>query len=50
MRATGRKCGTGHTQGEGLYCDFMAERDAAILRSIKSLEQINGSPAEEFSK
>jgi formylglycine-generating enzyme required for sulfatase activity len=29
-------------------CDFQAARDAAILRSIKSLETINGKPAEQF--
>jgi formylglycine-generating enzyme required for sulfatase activity len=33
-----------------LECDFRAERDAAILRSIKTLEKINGKPAEEFWK
>jgi serine/threonine protein kinase len=33
-----------------LYCDFKPERDAAILRSIKSLETINGKPADEFWK
>jgi hypothetical protein len=29
-------------------CDFKAERDAEILRSIKTLETINGKPAKEF--
>ena len=33
-----------------LYCDFQPERDAAILRSIKTLENINGKPAAEFWK
>jgi Leucine-rich repeat (LRR) protein len=31
-----------------LYCDFQPERDAEILRSIKTLTQINGIPAAEF--
>lgn len=33
-----------------LYCGFQPERDAAILRSIKRLENINGKPAAEFWK
>ena len=33
-----------------LRCDFKAERDAAIVRSIKTLETINGKPAAEFWK
>jgi Leucine-rich repeat (LRR) protein len=33
-----------------LWCDFNAERDAALLRSIKTLETINGKPAAEFWK
>jgi len=33
-----------------IECDFKAERDAAILRSIKTLETINGKPAAEFWK
>ncbi len=33
-----------------LSCDFRPERDAAILRSIKTLETINGKPAAEFWK
>jgi hypothetical protein len=33
-----------------LNCDFQPERDAAILRSIKTLEQINAKPAAEFWK
>ena len=33
-----------------LTCDFKPERDAEILRSIKTLETINGKPAEEFWK
>jgi serine/threonine protein kinase len=31
-----------------LRCDFKPERDAEILRSIKTLEKINGKPAKEF--
>jgi hypothetical protein len=31
-------------------CNFKAERDAAILRSIKTLETINGEPAKDFWK
>jgi Leucine-rich repeat (LRR) protein len=33
-----------------LHCDFKPERDAAILRSIKTLETINGQAAAEFWK
>jgi hypothetical protein len=33
-----------------LWCDFKPERDAAILRSIKTLETINGKPANVFWK
>lgn len=33
-----------------LPCDFQPERDAEILRSIKTLETINGKPAAEFWK
>jgi hypothetical protein len=33
-----------------LECDFKADRDAAILRAIRTLEQINGQPAKEFWK
>ena len=33
-----------------LDCDFLPERDAEILRSIQTLETINGKPAEEFWK
>jgi hypothetical protein len=33
-----------------LLCDFKPERDAEILRSIKTLEKINGKPAAEFWK
>ena len=33
-----------------LRCDFKPERDGEILRSIKTLEQINGKPAKEFWK
>ncbi len=29
-------------------CDFKADRDAGILRSIKTLEEINGMPVKEF--
>ena len=35
---------------KGLYCDFRPERDAEILRSISTLETINGKPAVEFWK
>ena len=31
-----------------LECDFKPERDTAILRSIKTLETINGKPIKEF--
>jgi hypothetical protein len=31
-----------------LSCDFKPERDAEILRSINTLEKINGKPAKEF--
>jgi formylglycine-generating enzyme required for sulfatase activity len=31
-----------------LSCDFRPERDAEILRSIKTLEKINGKPAAQF--
>jgi hypothetical protein len=33
-----------------LACDFMPERDAQLLRSIQTLEKINGKPAKEFWK
>jgi hypothetical protein len=33
-----------------LSCDFKPERDAAILRPIRTLERINGKPAQEFWK
>jgi len=33
-----------------LRCDFKPERDAGVLRSIKTLETINGKPAQEFWK
>jgi hypothetical protein len=33
-----------------LRCDFKFERDAAILRSIKTLETINQKPAAQFWK
>lgn len=33
-----------------LKCDFKAERDAEVLRSIKTLETINDRPAKEFWK
>jgi hypothetical protein len=35
---------------QSLGCDFKPERDAEILRSIKTLEAINGKPAAEFWK
>jgi len=33
-----------------LNCDFKPERDAKILRSITTLESINGREAKEFWK
>ena len=33
-----------------LYCDVKCGRDAEVLRSIKTLETINGKPAAEFWK
>jgi serine/threonine protein kinase len=33
-----------------LHCDFRPERDAEILRSIETLETINGKPVNEFWK
>ena len=33
-----------------VWCRFQATRDADILRSIKTLESINGKPAAEFWK
>ena len=33
-----------------VLCDFKPERDAEILRSIKTLEKINNKPAAEFWK
>ncbi len=33
-----------------LWCDFKAERDSEILRSIKTLEQINDKPAKKLLK
>jgi hypothetical protein len=35
---------------KNLSCDFQAARDAKILRVIKTLETINGMPAEQFWK
>jgi hypothetical protein len=35
---------------EQLQCDFKPERDTETLRSIKTLEKINGKPAAEFWK
>jgi hypothetical protein len=31
-----------------LVCDFKAERDADILRSIETLQTINRKPAQQF--
>jgi serine/threonine protein kinase/Leucine-rich repeat (LRR) protein len=31
-----------------LHCDFRPDRDTEILRSLKTLETINGKPTEEF--
>ena len=33
-----------------VWCDFQPQRDAEILRSIKTLERINGKPAAQFWK
>ena len=33
-----------------LGCDFKAERDAEVLRTIKTLETINDKPAKQFWK
>jgi hypothetical protein len=33
-----------------IRCDFKPERDGAVLRSLKTLEKINGKPATEFWK
>jgi hypothetical protein len=33
---------------KNISCDFEAPRDAKILRAIKTLETINGVPAEKF--
>jgi hypothetical protein len=33
-----------------LVCDFKPERDAEVLRAIKTLERINGKPAKQFWK
>src|SRR5439155_1657001 len=33
-----------------LYCDFDVERDATVLRSIKTLESINHKPVAELLK
>jgi serine/threonine protein kinase len=33
-----------------LWCDFKAERDADVLRAIKTLQTINDKPAKEFWK
>jgi eukaryotic-like serine/threonine-protein kinase len=35
---------------KNLQCDFKPKRDAELLRSIKTLETINGKPAAEFWK
>jgi tRNA A-37 threonylcarbamoyl transferase component Bud32 len=37
-----------HMPLEELWCDFRHERDRAILHAIKTLEIINGRPAQEF--
>jgi hypothetical protein len=31
-----------------LYCDFQRERDAEVLRRIRTLQTINGKPAKQF--
>jgi hypothetical protein len=33
-----------------LWCDFLPARDAALLRSLKTLVTINNKPAAEFWK
>ena len=33
-----------------LTCDFKPERDAELLRSLKTLEKINDKPVQEFWK
>jgi hypothetical protein len=33
-----------------LWCDFNPERDAELLRSIKTLVTLNGKPANEVLK
>ena len=33
-----------------VYCDFQSERDGEFLRSLKTLEKINGKAAAEFWK
>jgi hypothetical protein len=35
---------------KNLGCDFRPDRDIAILRSVKTLEQINKKPVKEFWK
>jgi dipeptidyl aminopeptidase/acylaminoacyl peptidase len=35
---------------QSLECDFVPERDAAVLRALPTLAQINGQPAAEFWK
>src|SRR5262249_40988273 len=35
---------------KNLRCDFRPERDTDLLRSLKTLEQINGKPAAQFWK
>jgi hypothetical protein len=31
-----------------IWCNFEAERDAEVLRTIKTLEKINNKPRQEF--
>ena len=35
---------------KSLWCDFKPDRDMAILRTIKTLEQINKKPVKEIWK
>jgi hypothetical protein len=35
---------------KSLGCDFQRERDAALLRSLTTLERINDKPAADFWK
>jgi hypothetical protein len=45
-----RKCKLAALLLKVFPCDFKAERDAEILRSIKTLGSTNGKPAKDFWK